>query len=140
VATLAAQRPVGARGVRALDFGMLLPGVQSAVGATDAFRAGQFEIIAAKGDQVEITLVLPAALASAAGDLVPLDFGPESVAFSESGNKAVPVAVPGAPFTVRLERNGRGFVYVGGRALPSPTQRSGPYAATVALTIAYTGL
>ena len=135
-------RPVAViGGVRALDFGTLLPGVQSTVLPTDPAKSGQFNITGQKFAEVEVWLTLPAQMTGPAGASIPLSFDPSSAGRSNTGSITDQVAVdPRTRFTLTLSGTGRGFVYLGGTLLPAGQQRAGAYTATITLTAAYTGL
>lgn len=140
-APLAAQgRPLSAIGQQDLSFGTLIPGVPVTISRFDPASAGQFEIRGERGLEVRIDLTLPASLTAGASATMPLEFT------SVDGGLATDRTVGGTqsfdprlPVTVVLPGNGKAYVYLGGTVRPAPDQAIGPYAATITLTVSYTG-
>jgi hypothetical protein len=138
---LAAQgRPLSAFGQQDLNFGTLIPGVPVTISRFDPASAGQFEIRGARAAEVQVNLTLPAYLAGGPGALLPLEFA------SVDGGIATDRTVGGTqsfdprlPVTVILPGNGKAYVYLGGTVRPATDQAIGPYAATITLTVSYTG-
>ena len=119
-----------------LAFGTLLPGIPSTVPSDHPRQAGLFELQGAKGAVTRIELLLPSALASSAGQMLPLAFGPGdgSFGFSRGRGQAMPFD-PRTPLLASLGPNGKLFVHLGATAVPNRVQNSGAYAATIAITI-----
>ena len=140
-APLAAQgRQLSAIGQRDLSFGTLIPGVPVTISRFDPASAGQFEIRGERGSEVRIDLTMPANLTAGASATIPLEFS------SVDGGLATDRTVGGTqsfdprlPVTVVLPGNGKAYVYLGGTVRPAPDQAIGPYAATITLTVSYTG-
>lgn len=136
---LAAQgRPVGVRGVRNLNFGMVLPGVPQTVLRTDAANSGQYDIAGDRDAVVQLTFTLPSAMTGPGGAALPLSFAAGDAGYSQSQAIGSQVGFdPRAAFVATLSKTGRASVFLGGTALPSTAQRAGTYTATVTLTVAY---
>lgn len=140
-APLAAQgRQISATGQQDLSFGTLIPGVPVTISRFDPASAGQFEIRGQRGLEVRIDLTLPSSLTAGASATMPLEFT------SVDGGLATDRTVGGTqsfdphlPVTVVLPGNGKAYVYLGGTVRPAPDQAIGPYAATITLTVSYTG-
>lgn len=120
-----------------LTFGTLIPGVPEVVTVNDVARRA---MIALSGtNAVDVTFLLPAALESAAGDLIPLRFGPGDGGLMSS---AVSPALPINPHDSRrvvLAPDHAMHLLLGGVALPAPGQRPGHYAARVVILISQPG-
>lgn len=140
-APLVAQgRQLSAIGQQDLSFGTLIPGVPVTISRFDPASAGQFEIRGQRETEVQIDLTLPAYLTAGPGALLPIEFT------SADGGIATDRTVGGTqsfdprlPVTVILPGNGKAYVYLGGTVRPAPDQAIGPYAATITLTVSYTG-
>jgi len=133
-------RPLSVFGRQTLNFGTIFPGIPTTISRTDALNAGEFEVRGQKDTQVQIDLTLPPALTFGAQSL-PLQFGPGDGGYSPSGTiAAATVFDPRVQLVTTLSANGRLYLYLGGTVLPGPQQRSGAYAATIVLTVAYTGV
>lgn len=131
-------RPIRARGVRALAFGTLLPGVPQPVARTDPLRSGQFDVTGRRFSSVQLSFSLPSVMNGPAGATLPLSFSSNDAGYSVSQSVTAQVGFdPRAPFTATLSHNGRGSVFLGGTARPLPTQRPGSYNGTVTLTVVY---
>ena len=133
-------RPLSASGRRNLTFGPLLPGTRTTVSRLDGANAGQFEVRGQRLTEVEIQLTLPAAMVSLLGATLPLEFGPADGGISNTPAIGASQAFdPRVPLRWVLPNNGRAYVYLGGSAVPAPSQAGGTYTASVVLTVAYTG-
>ena len=120
--------------------GRVLPGVRTTVSRLDPANTGQFEIRGQRLTEVEIVLTLPAALISASGRTMPLEFGPGDGGISSTNVIGASTAFdPRNPVRWPLSNSGRAYVFLGGSAVPASTQAGGTYQATVVLTVAYTG-
>ena len=125
--------PLTAVAISDLGFGTVLPGVATSVSVSDPHHAGQFEITGPANASVRVELVLPAAMVSETGALLPLQFrhadglvviGSHSLYFD-----------PHVPVVAALGSDGRMFIRLGGTALPGLPQPGGSYSATIALTV-----
>ena len=136
VPLLAQGRPVTVTGVRGLTYGTVLPGVARIILRTDPANSGQFDIRGPNRSQVLLSFVLPAAMVGPSGALMPLSFGAGDAGYSQSQLIGSQVGFdPSQPFTATLSNNGRGSVFVGGRANPATNQRAGGYTATLTLNV-----
>ncbi len=132
-------RPLRVQGRQALDFATLLPSVPQTVLRTDRSRSGQFDVRGRRNALVMIQLTLPAALRGPGGATMPVAFGRDDGGFATRRNNPQVGFDPNAPYADRLSNNGRGYVFIGGTALPSPTQPPGSYSAPLVLMVADTG-
>ena len=120
--------------VQPLAFGILTQGVTEIVPYTDTFRRGVVNVDGA--GQVYIRVVLPAALTSALGAAIPLQFLNGDVAATESGRP--PAAFdPLGSTRVNLGK-GTASLLMGGRAMPAANQRAGLYSATMTIIVSST--
>ncbi len=129
--------PLLALAVNDLSFGNVLPGIPSSVTVQDPHHAGLFEVQGPAASSVRIELILPVALTSELGALLPIRFGPGD-AFADFSHGHPPRGLlfdPHAPLTGALGPNGRLFIWLGGTVLPGRPQASGSYSATISLTV-----
>lgn len=134
--SLVGQKPISVTGVRALNFGTVLPGVPAVVSRTNGMNAGQLDLTGPHDTQALITFTLPLVMTGPAAATIPLQFGASDGGYSQSQSIASQVAFdPKQPFTITFSGQGRGSVFLGGTAQPAPTQRAGSYSATVTLTL-----
>lgn len=133
----AAQRPITVTGLQSLAFGTLLPGVPTTISRTDPVKSGQFTLTGPRNSQASLVFTLPPALVGPGGALLPLVFGGGDAGYSQSLSIASQVGFdPRQRFVLTLSQRGRGSVFLGGAAQPTPTQRAGAYTATIILTVA----
>ena len=125
--------PLTALALNDLTFSSVLPGIQSTVSVHDAYHAGLFEIQGPASASVRVELVLPAALISDEGALLPISFG-HADGSAEYGSHTVPFA-PHAPVIAALGSDGRLFIRLGGTVLPGRPQAGGTYRATISITV-----
>lgn len=133
-------RPLRVTPKKDLVFGMLFPGVPLTVAPTDALRAGAVDITGPNGSQVEITFTLPTSLSGPAASSLPLIFSSTSAGFTTGSITSQVQFDPRTAYRPTLSGSGRGTVYIGAIANPTPSQRSGNYAAIIVVTVANTGL
>jgi hypothetical protein len=129
--------PLLAMAVNDLSFGTVLPGIPFSVTVRDPSHSGLFEIQGPAGGSVRIEFVLPTALTSEQGALMPVSFGPRDgfADFSRGRPPRGHAFDPHAPVLESLGPNGRLFVRIGGTVRPERSQASGRYSATISLTI-----
>jgi hypothetical protein len=134
--TFIVPRPLVAIARRDLSFGTVLPGIPATVQTTDVRCSGLFEINGSKHEAVRVELLLPSALESAAGQELPIAFGPgDGDAATDRGRfHGVPFD-PRQPLIATLGASGKLFVRLGGTALPLRTQADGTYRAAIILSI-----
>ena len=134
-----AQRPLSADGRRDLEFGTVIRGVPTTIGRFDIWQAGMWVIVGERGAEVRIDLTLPTAMLNASGAALPLQFGA-----NDGGYASLPLFFvaqsfdPRLPLITTIQRR-RLYIFLGGTALPDPMQAAGTYAATISLTVSYTG-
>ena len=124
-----------------LSFGTVLAGIPSAVEVHDPRRAGLFEIQGPADGSVRVDFILPTALATTGGALLPVQFVYRD-GFADFSMGRPPRGVyfdPHTPLVSTLGPNGRLFVHLGGTALPGLPQTSGIYRATIYLTVSDLG-
>jgi hypothetical protein len=136
-APLGAQgKPLTVTGVRGLTFGIVLPGVPMTIARTNPAGSGQFDVSAAKNSPIQLSFTLPSAMVGPAGATMPLVFGGSDGGYSSPETITSQVGFdPKQPFATNLDKNGRAAVFIGGTALPAPSQRAGAYTATLTLTV-----
>ena len=99
-------------------------------------RAGEFDIRGPNNSQMLLSFVLPVAMTGPSGALMPLSSGAGDAGYSQSQSIGSQVGFdPRQSFTATLSNNGRGSVFVGGRANPATNQRAGAYTATLTLNV-----
>jgi hypothetical protein len=125
--------PLTALALSDLTFGTVLPGIPSAVSVRDPLHAGLFEIQGPANASVRVEFVLPTALVSDEGALLPISFGygDGSAVF---GGRSLQFD-PHAPVIAALGSDGRLFIRLGGTVRPGRPQAGGAYHATIPLTV-----
>jgi hypothetical protein len=123
--------------VQSLSFGLLLPGVREAIAVTDVSRRA---VVALDGrGPVDVSLVLPNAMVTAAGDRIPLSFSTSDAALLTTSGTSLSRLDPLQVNRVQLG-NGRTVLFVlGGTAVTSATTRPGHYTARVTLLVNHPG-
>ncbi len=135
-------QPLLALALNELNFGNVFPGIPSTVPVFDPRNAGLFEVQGVPGTSVRVELVLPGALSSASGALLPLSFGPRD-GFADFSRGRPPrglVFDPHAPVIGALGPNGNLYLRLGGTALPVRGQAAGAYRGTIFLTVYELGI
>jgi hypothetical protein len=137
---LAAAQPkqtVSVAPVQSLAFGLLLPGAREAIAVTDVSRRA---VVALDGrGPVDVSLVLPTAMETPAGDRIPLSFSTSDAALLTTSGSSLSRLDPQQVNRVQLG-NGRTVLFVlGGTAITSATTRPGHYTARVALLVTQPG-
>lgn len=120
-----------------LDFGNVIPGVNSTLLPSDA-NAGRFDV--AGSGVLEVTLdftTLPNQLSSGAATM-PITYAAGSAAYADTPAGAQTTFDPSATATTNLVA-GALSVFLGGTVQPAFNQAAGSYSATVTLQVAYTG-
>ncbi len=125
-----------------LAFGNMMPGIPKTVNKTDAGAAAEFYISGVAGNEVSIEFALPTYMNSSGNNMQLVfseaDCAMDSSASPDQGNPGYNNIDPWHEITYRLGSNGL-TIWLGGTAIPKLTQRSGSYAATIVLTVTYTG-
>lgn len=121
---------------RDLTFGEVLPGIPESVLSSDPKHAGLFEVQGSKCSPVRVEFVLPSALQSAQGALLPIEFGHgDGQADFSRGRYHGIYFDPRTPLVADLGPNGKLWVRLGGTALPTRDQAGGAYYATISITV-----
>jgi hypothetical protein len=124
--------------VRNLTFGELNPGLASSVLPSDAARRAELDLQGSGA--LIVTILPPGQLTSPSGAGLPVIFGLTHgvVRWRKSGNEFV--FDPNLPYAFTLPKGQDGaWIYLGGTAVPSPSQAPGQYSATITVTITPAG-
>jgi hypothetical protein len=122
--------------LRNLDFGIVIQGVPFHVLPNNPTRSGEFQFIAAIGNQVRVQFTLPNRLNGPAGATMPIGFSTTDAIAQGTAPTSVPVTFnPNAAATFNLVTSNRILVWIGGTVTPAGNQRTGTYTNTVTLTI-----
>jgi hypothetical protein len=138
-ATAARAQNIQVVGIQGVAFGTMVPGISKVVPRTDGLNAARFDIKGAGNSRiVQLQFTLPAALSGPGGATMPLSYTAGDAGFSASQSVGDQVGFdPRTPYTATLSGPGRGSVFLGCRATPSPNQAAGSYSATLTLTVTY---
>lgn len=137
-------------GTKSLAFGTLAPGIAETVGPL-SLQAGEARGIGADGYRsITLTLALPTRLTGPGGTTLALDFNGPYAASCELSAAGVcdpasretwnPAATPTRTDTPHNRGPGNRYrlpglaLYIGGRAVPSPSQRAGTYTGSITVT------
>jgi len=121
-----------------LSFGTLSPGVPEWIAPTDAARRAEVELVGA-GDYT-ILVDVPAALVSAAGGAMPLSFGVADGMIRWKKSNHEQSFQPGQSVEIRIPPGiGGAYVWIGGTAQPTTSQRPGNYAGAITVRIMAAG-
>ena len=121
-----------------LDFGNVIPGVNSTLLPSDA-NAGRFDVAGAGVLQVTLDFTtLPNQLTTGGGATMPITYAAGSAAYAATPAGTQTTFDPSATATTNLVA-GALSVFLGGTVQPAFSQAAGSYAATVTLQVAYTG-
>ena len=138
--TLAAAQPkrtVSIVPVQSLSFGLLLPGLEEAVAVTDVSRRA---VVALAGSgPIDVALVLPTAMETAAGDRIPLSFATRDAALITTSGSTLSQLDPRQVNRVQLGKDRTVLFVLGGTAITSATTRPGRYTARVAMLVNHPG-
>ncbi len=123
---------------RDLAFGLLIPGVPTAVTVDDAARRAEW-LLTGRGNTT-VSFVLPSALQGPGGALLPLTFQAGDAAWLRvtggGGGPGMQPEDPNTPFSVNVPNRQTVRLFLGGTAQPATTQAAGNYTATVTVIIA----
>jgi len=141
-ATATVLSPLSISGDQNLNFGDVLPGVNSSVDkATDAgTNAGKFSISGNASSEINLEFTsLPSALTNGANSLT-ISFSSTDAGHTTNSDGSSQTAFdPSASTTATLSTGGNLYVFLGGTVQPTHTQTAGTYTGTVTLQIYYTG-
>jgi hypothetical protein len=128
-------------GIRDLQFQTVIAGIPTSVPRTNRQQAGFFRIRGARNAEVLIQFTLPTGLSSPGQVDMPCSFGPADGGYGTSPQVPSMVAFdPNSNLVTRLaSNNGRLYIALGGTVSPPFTQTPGTYAATLTMTVTYTG-
>jgi hypothetical protein len=119
--------------VQSLSFGLLVPGRREAVTVNDA---GRRAVVALGGSgPMDVTLVLPSALETAAGDRIPLQFSTGDAVLLTTAGSTLATLDPLQVNRVQLQNDRTVLLVLGGTAVTPATTRPGHYTARVALLL-----
>jgi len=119
--------------VQSLSFGLLVPGRREVVPVTDMARRA---VVALSGQgPVDVTLVLPSALETAAGERITLQFSPGDGSLLDTGGNTIGTLDPRQVNRVQLGNNRTILFVLGGTAVTTASTRPGHYTARVALLV-----
>jgi hypothetical protein len=119
--------------VQSLTFGLLVPGRREAVTVNDA---GRRAVVALAGSgPMDVTLVLPSALETAAGDRIPLQFSTGDAVLLTTAGSTLATLDPLQVNRVQLQNDRTVLLVLGGTAVTPATTRPGHYTARVALLL-----
>jgi hypothetical protein len=141
LASLAAATPLEGQitvsGIRDLDFGVVIRGVQTTVAPNDPIRSGRFSLSYVTGGRLRLRLTLPTTLArTGGGGSLPISFRNGDGIIQNTAPGSPPDSFnPGANINVTLTPNPDANVWLGGAVSPSGTQPAGSYQGTIVLTV-----
>ena len=135
--TSSATAQLTVQGVRDLDFGVVLPGIQAAVTPTDPIKSGQFYFrTPAIGSRVQIRFVLPSQLSGPGGATMAISFSNNDAMAQETAPSSLRSFFnPRSTRNVRMRTSTDANIWLGGRVSPTATQAVGAYSAAVVLTV-----
>jgi hypothetical protein len=136
-APLAGQTQV--TGIRDLNFGVVIRGVQNTVAPTDPVRSGQYYVRYVVGGRVQIRFTLPTRLNRVGGGgNMPIQFRNTDAVAQGTAAGSVPVTFnPHANQTFNLQTSPDFNVWLGGRVSPAANQATGIYRATVIMNVVF---
>lgn len=126
-------------GVRDLNFGAVIRGVQSTVAPGDPIKSGRYYVRHILNRQVQLRFNLPNNLARVGGGgNLRITFGAtDGVAQGTAGNSLPVVFDPTRNQTFTLTTSADFYVNLGGQVNPRANQPSGDYRGTVTLTCTF---
>jgi hypothetical protein len=126
-------------GIRDLNFGVVIRGVQTTVAPSDPIRSGRFYVRHILNRQVQVRFTLPTTLARVAGGAtLPITFGATDAIAQGTAGSSVPVTFnPNNTQTFTLTTSADFNVNLGGRVSPAAGQATGAYRGTVTLTCTF---
>jgi hypothetical protein len=125
-------------GIRDLNFGAVIPGLQTSVSPADPIRSGQFYVRYVAGGRVRLRFTLPSSLTRVGGGAtMPIRFRNGDGIFQETDPGSPPSSInPNAASTeFLLLPNPDANIWIGGSVTPSTTQASGTYVGTIVLSV-----
>jgi hypothetical protein len=126
-------------GIRNLDFGVVIRGVQTSVSPNDPVNSGRFYVKHIINRQVQVKFTLPTQLARVAGGAnLPISFGATDAVAKGTAPTSNPLTFnPNNTQTFNLVTSADFFINLGGRVSPAANQATGAYSGTVVLTCTF---
>ena len=126
-------------GIRNLDFGVVIRGVQTSVSPNDPVKSGRFYVKHIINRQVQVKFTLPTQLARVAGGAnLPISFGATDAVAKGTAPTSNPLTFnPNNTQTFNLVTSADFFINLGGRVSPAANQATGAYSGTVVLTCTF---
>ncbi|SYZ72897.1 exported hypothetical protein [Candidatus Zixiibacteriota bacterium] len=125
-----------------LNFGDIFPGVPKTISKATPGFAAEFYVSGTPGAEVTIDFALPTYMSSGFNNMqlvfTKTDCAMDSSASPDQTNPHYNNLDPWHTITYRLGSGGL-TIWLGGMAIPKLRQNQGSYAATIVLTVAYTG-
>ena len=132
-ATAQSAQAVSVVPVQSLSFGLLVPGRREVVSVNDA---GRRAVVALAGSgAMDVTLVLPTALETPAGDRIPLQFSTGDAVLLTTAGSTLATLDPLEINRVQLQNDRTVLLVLGGTAVTPAMTRPGHYTARVALLL-----
>lgn len=126
-------------GIRNLDFGVVIRGVQTSVSPNDPVRSGRFYVRHVLNRQVQVKFTLPTRLARVAGGAnLPISFGTTDAVAKGTAPTSNPLTFnPNNTQTFTLVTSADFYINLGGRVSPAANQATGAYSGTIVLTCTF---
>jgi len=126
-------------GIRNLDFGVVIRGVQTSVSPNDPVRSGRFYVRHVLNRQVQVRFTLPTQLARVAGGAnLPISFGTTDAVAKGTAPTSNPLTFnPNNTQTFTLVSSADFYINLGGRVSPAANQATGAYSGTIVLTCTF---
>jgi hypothetical protein len=133
---LAAQQVTG---IRSLDFGVVIRGVQTTVSPSDPIRSGQFYVHYQIGGSVTLRFTLPTRLSRIGGGAnLPISFATTDAIAQGTAATSAPVAFnPNTNQSFNLVTSPDFNIWLGGRVSPAANQATGAYQGSITLTCTF---
>jgi len=126
-------------GIRNLDFGVVIRGVQTSVSPNDPVKSGRFYVRHVLNRQVQVRFTLPTRLARVAGGAnLPISFGTTDAVAKGTAPTSNPLTFnPNNTQTFTLVSSADFYINLGGRVSPAANQATGAYSGTIVLTCTF---
>lgn len=126
-------------GIRDLNFGVVIRGVQTTVAPNDPIKSGRFYVRHILNRQIQLRFTLPTTLARVGGGgTLAINFPNTSAIAQGTAGSSVPVTFnPNNNQTFTLVTSADFYVNLGGRVSPTAGQATGAYRGTVTLTCTF---
>lgn len=126
-------------GIRNLDFGAVIRGVQTSVSPNDPVRSGRFYVRHVLNRQVQVRFTLPNRLTRVAGGgNLPISFGTTDAVAKGTAPTSNPLTFnPNNTQTFTLVSSADFYINLGGRVSPAANQATGAYSGTIVLTCTF---